>query len=113
MKRPSILLLYSQLVIIFFLSGLHCNANSGTCSISLEERERKEELHLELAMRAEELLKVPEIYNSEEGRTLTMQNIEIIRQWESSESSIFPPEQFRMLKENVKQLETLSTTPRK
>ena len=105
MKKRSIVLLYSQLaIIIFFLSSLYCNANGGTCSISFEEKA------LELAMRAEELLKVPEIYNSEEGRTLAMANIEILRQWDSSEDPLFSTEQFKTLKENIERLEALSTS---
>ena len=87
MKRLSNLSLYLPIVFTVLSMGLQWNSNGSSCPNAFEVRE---EQTLTLAVRAEALRKIPEIYNNEEARALIMDNIEIIRQWEATKDSFLP-----------------------
>lgn len=89
--------------------SIHLNSNGNLCEDSFDKI--LEEQTLDLAIRAETILKQPGIYNYKKSHTAIINNIRlIISRWESTEALLSRSE-FTALKENIELLDRLSKTP--
>ena len=95
-------------MIILLVSGLQWNSNSSVCPDAFDKV--PEEQALNLAMKAEDLLRQPEIYIYEKTQSLVINNIQsIIAKWVSTGEPL-SRSKFNTLKEDIERLDTLLKT---
>ena len=108
MKKPSKLLLLQVIFPILSLTGIHWNSNGiPICADAFAE-----EQILDLAIRAEEALKQPEIHNNAETQHRANDIWTYLSRWETTEQSFpFRHNEFIAFRENVEWLEALLKNP--